>query len=48
MKVQNRADPSHQEFAVLAATWIMACNDENAVSVFEDIEYRLGLPKESA
>jgi len=32
------------ELDVLAATWILACNDDHPVITYEGIRYRLGLP----
>ncbi len=32
------------EFDILSAIWILACNDENSIITYEGIRYRLGLP----
>lgn len=33
------------EFDILSAIWILACNDENPIMSYEGIKYRLGLPE---
>lgn len=34
------------DFDILSAIWILACNDENPMITYEGITYRLGLPPE--
>ena len=32
------------ELDILSAVWIVACNDENSIMLYEDLRFRLGLP----
>lgn len=44
MSKANKAIDSSDEFGVLSAIWILACNDENPIITFEGLRRRLELP----
>jgi hypothetical protein len=43
---KRKAIAGADDFDILSAIWILACNDENPMITYEGITYRLGLPPE--
>jgi len=47
MTKQNKHDISQPDvFDVLSASWVMACNDENPILIYDDILHRMDLNSE--